>query len=123
MSTIHLIVPADTHHVGLVRSTAAHVAAYADLSIDQIADLRLAIDEAYSIVLGQNQSPGEIKISLTRIDVGLEVQLVGPAGVSAPDENSWAWTILSALVNNVAVKTSTDGSVKITLETKVVASA
>ncbi len=109
--------------MGLVRSTAAHVAAYADLSIDQIADLRLAIDEAYSIVLGQNQNTGEIKVSLTRIDAGLEVQLVGPVGVSAPDENSWAWTILSALVNNINVETSSDGTVRITLETKVVASA
>jgi serine/threonine-protein kinase RsbW len=123
VSTIHLIVPADIHHVGLVRSTAAHVAAYADLSVDQIADLRLAIDEAYSIVLGQNQNTGEIKISLTRIDAGLEVQLVGPAGVSAPDENSWAWTILSALVNNINVDTSADGTVKISLETRVVTSA
>ena len=109
--------------MGLVRSTAAHVAAYADLSIDQIADLRLAIDEAYSIVLGQNLSTGEIKISLTRIAVGLEVQLIGPVGVNSPDQNSWAWTILSALVNNIKAETSTDGSVTITLETKAVASA
>lgn len=123
MSTIHLIVPADIQHVGLVRSTAAHVAAYADLSIDQIADLRLAIDEAYSIVLGQILNTGEIKISLTRISSGLEVQLIGPAGVDTPDQNSWAWTILSALVNNINVETSTDGAVTITLETKAVASA
>ena len=123
MSTIHLIVPADIHHVGLVRSTAAHVAAYADLTIDHIADLRLAIDEAYSIVLGQNPSSGEIKISFTQIEAGLVVQLVGPDGVSAPDQNSWAWTILNALVNNIDVQTSPNGSVTIVLETEVVTSA
>ena len=50
MNTIDLAVPADPIYVGLIRSAAAHIAAHADLTIDAIDDLRLAVDEAFAVL-------------------------------------------------------------------------
>lgn len=123
MNTIDLAVPASPEYVGLIRSAAAHIAAHADLTIEAIEDLRLAVDEAFAVLIAHNPDSGAVSIKFTIHSEQLDIELTGPAGSPAPDESSFAWTVLNALVHEVSTQTSSAGLVTLFLTAKVVASA
>jgi serine/threonine-protein kinase RsbW len=89
--------------------------------MDQIDDLRLAVDEAFALVIG-NDGAHDVAIAFTITTHGLDVSLTGPTGVAAPEQGTFAWTILSALVSDVASHVA-EGQVTITLSSKAGASA
>lgn len=123
MNTIDLAVPAAPEYVGLIRSTAAHIAAHADLTIDAIDELRLAVDEAFAVLIAHQPESGVVAIRFTIHSEQLDIELTGPEGSPLPDKTSFAWTVLSALVHEVSVQTSQAGLVTLLLTAKVVASA
>jgi serine/threonine-protein kinase RsbW len=123
VNIINLAVPAEPEYVGLIRSTAAHIAAHADLTIDAIDDLRLAVDEAFAVLIAHKPQSGVVTIQFKIHSEKLDIQLTGPAGSPPPDKSSFAWTVLSALVHEVSTHTSPAGLVTLLLTAKVVASA
>ncbi len=123
MHTIDLAVPANPEYVGLIRSAAAHIAAHADLTIDAIDDLRLAVDEAFAVLIAHKPESGAVSIRFTIHSEQLDIELTGPTGSPPPDKSSFAWTVLSALVHEVSAATSPAGLVTLLLTAKVVASA
>ena len=123
MNTIDLAVPAEPEYVGLIRSTAAHIAAHANLTVDAIDDLRLAVDEAFAVLIAHKPETGVVSIRFTIGSAQLAIELTGPAGSPPPDKSSFAWTVLSALVHEVSAQTSPAGLVTLLLTAKVVASA
>jgi serine/threonine-protein kinase RsbW len=123
VNTIDLAVPAEPEYVGLIRSTAAHIAAHADLTIDAIDDLRLAVDEAFAVLIAHKPQSGVVTIQFKIHAEQLDIELTGPAGSPPPDKSSFAWTVLSALVHEVSTHTSPAGLVTLLLTAKVVASA
>jgi serine/threonine-protein kinase RsbW len=62
MSDISLTVPARPEYLRLVRLTAADCGARADLSVEDIEDLRIAVDELTYALLGDNS--GESRLTL-----------------------------------------------------------
>jgi serine/threonine-protein kinase RsbW len=123
VNTIDLAVPANPEYVGLIRSAAAHIAAHADLTLDAIDDLRLAVDEAFAVLIAHKPESGAVAIKFTIHSEQLNIELTGPAGSPQPDKSSFAWTVLSALVHEVSTQTSPAGLVTLSLTAKVVASA
>ena len=123
MNIIDLAVPATPEYVGLIRSAAAHIAAHADLTIDAIDDLRLAVDEAFAVLIAHKPESGVVTIKFQIHSERLDIELTGPAGSPPPDKTSFAWTVLSALVHEVSADTSPAGLVTLLLTAKVVASA
>jgi serine/threonine-protein kinase RsbW len=123
VNTIDLAVPATPEYVGLIRSAAAHIAAHADLTIDAIDDLRLAVDEAFAVLIAHKPDSGVVTIKFQIHSERLDIELTGPAGSPPPDKTSFAWTVLSALVHEVSADTSPAGLVTLLLTAKVVASA
>ena len=123
MNTIDLAVPATPEYVGLIRSAAAHIAAHADLTIDAIDDLRLAVDDAFAVLIAHKPDSGVVTIKFQIHSERLDIELTGPAGSPPPDKTSFAWTVLSALVHEVSADTSPAGLVTLLLTAKVVASA
>ena len=123
MNTIDLAVPATPEYVGLIRSAAAHIAAHADLTIDAIDDLRLAVDEAFAVLIAHKPDSGVVTIKFKIHSERLDIELTGPAGSPPPDKTSFAWTVLCALVHEVSADTSPAGLVTLLLTAKVVASA
>lgn len=123
MNTIDLAVPATPEYVGLIRSAAAHIAAHADLTIDAIDDLRLAVDEAFAVLIAHKPESGVVTIKFQIHSERLDIELTGPVGSPPPDKTSFAWTVLSALVHEVSADTSPAGLVTLLLTAKVVASA
>lgn len=123
MALIELAVPANPDYVGLIRSAAAHTAAHADLTLEAIDDLRLAVDEAFAVLIAHQPDTGRVAVTFHIHADSLKIEMTGPAGSPDPDRNSFAWTVLTALVHEVKTQISSDGLVTLLLTAKVVASA
>src|ERR1700749_2856939 len=98
--------PADGAYVATLRLTAASLAARCDLTIDDIEDLRLAVDEACALLLPHAQTgstmPARFELFTGRLAVTTTVE-APDASVASPDRSGFAWSVLSALASDVQV--------------------
>ena len=108
--TVEVRVPADVLYVSTLRLTAASLAARCDLTIDDIEDLRLAVDEACALLL-PHAAPGSTLEARFDLSVGrLEVETSVPTLDNAePDRNGFGWTVLGALASTVEVRQDDGG--------------
>jgi serine/threonine-protein kinase RsbW len=107
--TVDLRVPADPAYLAVIRTATAGLAARLDLTLDEIEDLRIAVDEACALLLGHQPHPGEELHATFAIHPNtLEVIVSGPTR-ALPDRSSFAWSVLEALVGEVETGTSTKG--------------
>jgi serine/threonine-protein kinase RsbW len=114
-STVLLRVPASSAFVAVLRSLAAGLAARCDLTLDEIEDLRIAVDEACALLLPL-APPGEMLTAEFGLRSG---ELVVQVQVAARDDadlrrDGFGWTVLEALVSEVATERA-PGSMTITL--------
>ena len=108
--TVDLRVPADPAYLAVIRTATAGLAARLDLTLDEIEDLRIAVDEACALLLEHQPHLGqELHAAFTIHADALDVLVNGPAR-SLPDRTSFAWSVLEALVGRVETGTSDDGS-------------
>ena len=92
------------------------MAARLDYPVDRIDDLRLAVDEACALVLTDAPEGSEIGCQFTALGDRLEVEIAGASRSGAtPSHGSFAWTVLSALVDAVDASVADDGRLVITL--------
>jgi serine/threonine-protein kinase RsbW len=107
--TVDLRVPADPAYLAVIRTATAGLAARLDLTLDEIEDLRIAVDEACGLLLDHRSHPGEEVHAAFTIHPGmLEVVMSGPTR-SLPERGSFAWTVLEALVGQVETGPAMDG--------------
>jgi serine/threonine-protein kinase RsbW len=107
--TVDLRVPADPAYLAVIRTATAGLAARLDLTLDEIEDLRIAVDEACALLLDHRAHPGEgVHASFTIHPGTLEVVMSGPTR-NLPERGSFAWTVLEALVGKVETGLSQDG--------------
>ena len=109
--------PADSAYLSVLRTATAGLAARLDFNLDEIEDLRIAIDEACAMLLAQ-AVPGT--------DLTCEFELAGDAmsiAVSVltvdgrqPSRDTFAWTVLSSLADDVDAKVGVDDRVIIVLQ-------
>jgi len=100
---VELSVPADPAYLALLRTVIASLAAGRDFTLDEIDDLRIAVDEAGALLL-PHAAPGS---ALSAVFDGppdllrAEVSVTVPAGhPAAPDRSSFAWLVLTALTDS-----------------------
>ena len=94
--------PAESAYLSVLRTATAGLAARLDFTLDEIEDLRIAIDEACAMLLAQ-AIPG------TYLECGFELgdgQVTITVSVTAaearmPARDTFAWTVLSALAGSV----------------------
>ena len=102
---VTLSIPADRNYVVLVRSAAGHLGARAGLSLAELADLRLAVDEACGLLLLPDEidATGDVLECVFRgADGALEVSVAAEARPgSKPQIGGFGWTLLSALVDEL----------------------
>lgn len=114
---IELRVPVDPASVSIVRTSVASLAARLDFTLDRLEDLRLATNEACALLLGLGDEPGPTLTAVvdSPLPGTLRVDLcrLGTSAALA-DHDSFAWTVLHALVDSVAVADS-DGEVHLVL--------
>ena len=99
---VELRLPADAAYLGVVRTATAGLAARLDFTIDEIEDLRIAVDEACAILLPDVVS-GEFVECLFALDgevldVTISARIEGD---HRPAQGSFGWTVLEALTGSV----------------------
>jgi serine/threonine-protein kinase RsbW len=103
-SQIELRVPASKVFVALARTVTASVAAHCDLTLDDIDDLRIAIDEACALLLPISVADATLGVSFRLAADAVEVRAAVDARPgTAPSQDGFAWTVLRALASDLNV--------------------
>lgn len=113
---VQVRMPAEGAYLSVLRTAAAGLAARLDFTLDEIEDLRIAIDEACAVLLEQ-AIPGtnlECVFELGNDQVTITVSVTA-AQPRMPARNSWAWTVLSELAGTVDSRLGPDDRVSIVL--------
>jgi serine/threonine-protein kinase RsbW len=102
---VEVRIPADVVYVSTLRLTAASLAARCDLTIDDIEDLRLAVDEACALLLphAAEKSTLDARFELHSARPVVETPVATDEGAE-PDRTGFAWTVLGALASSVDVR-------------------
>ena len=102
--SVEMRIPADVAYVSTLRLTAASLGARCGLTVDDIEDLRLAVDEACALLLPLADAAGTLDARFEVTDGRLAVATSVPAPDGAqPDRSGFAWTVLGALATSVEV--------------------
>lgn len=94
--------PADGAYLSVLRTATAGLAARLDFTLDDIEDMRIAVDEACAMLLSQ-AVPGsslECSFALSPDDMTITVA-VHSLNPRPPSADTFAWTVLSALAGSV----------------------
>jgi serine/threonine-protein kinase RsbW len=94
--------PADGAYLSVLRTATAGLAARLDFTLDEIEDMRIAVDEACAMLLSQ-AIPGsglECRFRLNKDAMTVSVSVRGLAP-RVPDGEGFAWMVLSALAGSV----------------------
>jgi serine/threonine-protein kinase RsbW len=97
-----LTVPADGAYLGVLRTAAAGLAARLHFTLDEIEDLRIAVDEACAMLIRLAAPAEELRcrFSLTGETLGVEVAVPAGPVAAVPDTGSFAWKVLTALTDD-----------------------
>lgn len=115
VAEVELRLPADSAYVAVLRSVTAGLAARCDLTLDEIEDLRIAIDEACALLLPLAQ-PGAFLLTTFELTTGrLTARSQVRTRPSAQlGRDGFGWTVLDALTSQVHVAEA-EGELSISL--------
>jgi serine/threonine-protein kinase RsbW len=112
-----LRLPAVGAYLSVLRTATAGLAARLDFTLDEIEDLRIAVDEACAMLLS-TAVPGadvEVEFELTEGLLRVSVTVMTLEGVE-PSRDTFAWTVLSSLAGEVGSRVDGDNRVTIDLQ-------
>ncbi|MEX2274639.1 MAG: ATP-binding protein [Actinomycetota bacterium] len=113
---VSVTITATPQHVHLLRTVAAGVAARLDATLDEIEDLRLAVDEAAGRMLAVGPA-STLSLAIDPREHRVQVRVATDGGVDgwspATEHGSFGAQILSALVDDLAF-TDDDGHPSVT---------
>ncbi|MDQ2813569.1 MAG: anti-sigma factor [Actinomycetota bacterium] len=113
---VTVCLPAEGAYLSVLRTATAGLAARLDFTLDEIEDLRIAVDEACAMLLGQ-AIPGtnlECDFDLGEALMTITVSVTA-AEPRIPAKDTFAWTVLSALAGTVDSRLGPDDQVAIVL--------
>jgi serine/threonine-protein kinase RsbW len=113
---VKVTMPAEGAYLSVLRTATAGLAARLDFTLDEIEDLRIAVDEACAMLLAQ-AIPGtnlECAFDLDSDQMTITVSVV-TAQPRTPARDTFAWTVLSALAGTVDSRLGPDDQVSIVL--------
>ena len=113
---VKVTLPAEGAYLSVLRTATAGLAARLDFTLDEIEDLRIAVDEACAMLLAQ-AIPGtnlECAFDLDTDQMSITVSVVA-AEPQMPAKDTFAWTVLSALAGTVDSRLGPDDQVSIVL--------
>lgn len=113
---VELRLPADGAYLSVLRTATAGLAARLDFTLDEIEDLRIAVDEACALLLPDALPDAELVCIFALSPESLSVTVTVPSRTGRmPRRNTFAWTVLSALAGEVDARVDDDGRVSVTL--------
>ena len=91
-----LVVPADGSYLAVLRTATAGLAARLQFTLDEIEDLRIAVDEACAILLSVAPADTEVTSQFEVTDSALSIDVSVPVSGHAtlPGGNSFSWRFL-----------------------------
>ena len=111
-----LRLPAAGAYLSVLRTATAGLASRLDFTIDDIEDLRIAVDEACAMLLTQ-AVPGadlDCTFELTSSGIRVDVSVLTLDG-QEPSRDTFAWTVLTALAGEVDSSLDADNRVTLSL--------
>ena len=117
MDTVRITIPASPQFLQVVRLVATGLAARLRFTIDEIEDLKIAVDELVAYLTGTQGREGEIEITFHVGDDRLEISGVGrfPSATKVPTELSeFSRMILDTVVDDASL-VQADGTPAFTL--------
>ena len=99
-----LTVPADGGYLGVLRTATAGLAARLHFALDEIEDLRIAVDEACAMLLAIATRDAELecRFAVDRRRADRRGDRADRAGARLPAESSFAWKVLTALTTSAS---------------------
>lgn len=99
-----LSVPANGSYLAVLRTATAGLAARLRLGLDEIEDLRIAVDEACAILLPMAATGVDVtcRFGVTSTALSIDVSVPIRPGRSLPGTESFSWQVLTALAGQVA---------------------
>lgn len=109
-------VPARPAFVHVLRTVVASVTARLDLSLDDVEDMRIAIDEAAALLLAMHGPATTLRAELVAEPGNLTIRLSSDLAISSDwpppgTEEAWPWRVISALCDEAGFDVTARGPV------------
>lgn len=99
---VELKIPADSAFLAVLRTATAGLAARLDFTLDDIEDLRIAVDEACAMVLPQARAGSNLECAFYLGGDTLRVSVAADCDdPRQPSKDGFAWTVLAALTSSL----------------------
>ncbi|MDQ1629827.1 MAG: serine/threonine-protein kinase RsbW [Actinomycetota bacterium] len=100
--SVEIRLPADSAYLSVLRTATAGLAARLDFTLDEIEDLRIAVDEACAMLLPNAVETAQLtcRFELSTETLTVTVTLPTTRG-QLPERDTFSWTVLSALAGDV----------------------
>jgi serine/threonine-protein kinase RsbW len=113
---VKVCMPAEGAYLSVLRTATAGLAARLDFTLDEIEDLRIAVDEACAMLLAQAIPGTNLECAF---DLGADLMTITVSVIAAepqiPARDTFAWTVLSALAGTVDSQLGPNDQVSIVL--------
>jgi serine/threonine-protein kinase RsbW len=115
-NTVDLTIPADPAMVSVLRTVTATLASRRDFTIEEIDDLRIAVDEACALLLPHAAEGARLSASFkgSAESITIDVRIRPLDDSLGIDQSGFAWLVLSALADKVGTENS-NGALSVTL--------
>lgn len=104
-----LEVPAHPSFLSVLRATASVLAARLEFTLEELDELRIAVDEAASILLQGVDGEGLLRCRFDITDETIGCELSRSTQEAMEDPASFGWLLLKAVADDVEVLHSADG--------------
>jgi serine/threonine-protein kinase RsbW len=116
---VEIRLPAESAFLSVLRTATAGLAARLDFTLDEIEDLRIAVDEACAMLLPYAIEGAALRcrFQLSADTLSVTVTLPTTRG-QLPERDTFSWTVLTALAGEVDTGSNEDREVWIQLRKK-----
>ena len=115
---VTLRLPAQGAYLAVLRTAAAGLASRLNFTLDDIEDLRIAVDEACAMLLTRGAEGATLECAFElmpgELDIAVSLPTTDP---TLPSRDTFAWTVLTALAGEVDA-TESNGTITITMKKK-----
>jgi serine/threonine-protein kinase RsbW len=101
-----VVVPAHSTYLAVLRTATAGLAARLQMTLDEIEDLRIAVDEACAILLPLAGPDSDItcRFTVTAPALRIDVSVRSTRNAALPGNQSFSWQVLTALAGAVSAE-------------------